>query len=319
MHAVRSTSGHPVHRVAFSPCGGWFAAAQPHHGVTLHDRATGAAVRTFGNARRPDYASLAFLRDGAWVAAAGSKGLEVCAGATGERVHASTWFYGGPAAGVHGDVILSGGPLSVVEVLIPPQADGTDRREYLTVPEVSYYALAEAGPWAVGFREGANPVAIDLAVRRDGLSMTHPVRLDRIDAMTGRNIPAAVFAPAAPRVAILDGKTVTVFDLAAGPEPAAGGVPPPRLVDAPRFILPPPDEWKAGEPWRPPLAFTPDGRGLLVKRPRERVQLWNVDAGTLAAEWSWRLEGITCLAVAPDGLTAVAGGRFGRVLTWDLE
>ena len=72
MHTVRSPSGHPVHRVAFSPCGAWFAAAQPHHGVTLHDRTTSAPVRVFGNSRRPDYASLAFLRGGAWVAAAGS-------------------------------------------------------------------------------------------------------------------------------------------------------------------------------------------------------------------------------------------------------
>jgi hypothetical protein len=47
--------------------------------------------------------------------------------------------------------------------------------------------------------------------------------------------------------------------------------------------------------------------------------MWDVDSGALEADWNWRLEGITCLAVAPDGLTAIAGGRFGRVLTWDLE
>ena len=68
----------------------------------------------------------------------------------------------------------------------------------------------------------------------------------------------------------------------------------------------------------PPVALTPDGRGLLVRRPKQRVQLWDVAGGTRLAEWGWRLEVVTCLAVAPDGLTAAAGGRFGRVVAWDL-
>ncbi|HEX4612581.1 MAG TPA: hypothetical protein VH092_30585, partial [Urbifossiella sp.] len=98
-----------------------------------------------------------------------------------------------------------------------------------------------------------------------------------------------------------------------------GEVPAPREVVTSRFTLRPPDGWRSGQPWRPPFTLTPDGRKLLVRRPRQRVQMWDVDSGALEADWNWRLEGITCLAVAPDGLTAIAGGRFGRVLTWDLE
>jgi WD40 repeat protein len=49
------------------------------------------------------------------------------------------------------------------------------------------------------------------------------------------------------------------------------------------------------------------------------VQLWDAPTGTLVNEWSWRFEWVTAVALSADGLTAVAGGRFGRVILWDLE
>ena len=84
------------------------------------------------------------------------------------------------------------------------------------------------------------------------------------------------------------------------------------------FVLRPERASEAGN-WLPPFALLADGRGLLVKRPGNRVQLWDAPTGTLVNEWSWRLEWVTCVGVSADGLTAVAGGRFGRVLLWDLE
>jgi len=94
--------------------------------------------------------------------------------------------------------------------------------------------------------------------------------------------------------------------------------PRPHVRLEPVFVLRPERAAEAGE-WLPPFALLADGRGLLVKRPRNRVQLWDAPTGTLVNEWSWRLEWVTCVAVCADGLTAVAGGRFGRVLLWDLE
>ena len=333
MLAVRTTSRHPVCRVAFSPCGSWFATAQPHHGVTLFDRATGEAVRTVGNRRRPDYSTLAFLHRGAWVGAGGSKGLEVFDAATGAAVLTNSHSYCCDLRlGCRGGVILAAGRLSVIELVIPA-AGGRDRRGYWPAesfgPDGSfglggrvrftYYEVAPHGDWAVAFREDGNPVAVDLVNRREAHTLTQQVRVSWVDALTSRNIPNVAFA-AAPHVALGDGKMVAVFGLTPGGRSAEGGeVPAPLSVGRAVLTLPPPDHWPADRPWRPPFALTPDGRGLLVKRPRERVQLWDVDGGTLTTEWSWRLEGITCLAVAPDGLTAVAGGRFGRLLTWDLE
>ena len=168
----------------------------------------------------------------------------------------------------------------------------------------------------------------------EGLAQTNAIAEERAAVLAHplRSVPAWLyrfvrFAAAAPAFANLDGQTVTVFaaDLPEPPpdEPALPGeqevAPPPVPRLDPVFTLEPPEKWPAGEPWLPPVALTPDGRGLLVRRPRNRVQLWDVGTGTLRNEWGWRLEAVACLAVAPDGLTAAVGGRFGRVLVWDLE
>lgn len=322
MHAARTPSPHPVVRVAFSPCGRWLAAAQPHHGVTLYDRATGDVGWTFGNTRRADYSALGFLRHSTWLAAGGSNGLEVFDVTTGAVVISkSPRRLLVPRIACLGDMILATIPYDIVELVIPH----TDRLEFRSYwsrgrhepVRFSHCEIAPNGEWAVAYRGPGNPVALDMVSRREAhtLSISHR---EWVEVRTDRPQSGAEFA-AVPRVAISTGKVLKVFNLApAGETDYVGEIPAPRPVERAAFTLPPPDGWPGDQPWRPPFALTPDGRGLLVKRPRERVQLWAVDAGTLAAEWSWRLDGITCLAVAPDGLTAVAGARHGRVLTWDL-
>jgi WD40 repeat protein len=81
------------------------------------------------------------------------------------------------------------------------------------------------------------------------------------------------------------------------------------------------------------LAFTPDSRRLLTGSAVGTVRIWDMPDRIVpcppfetaeylespAAELDWQFGPITTLAVAPDGLTAAAGGMDGRVLVWDLD
>lgn len=352
MNALRTACRHPVTAVLFSPDGSQFATAQPQHGITLHDRMTGQPVRTFGNPLAAEYFSCLFCDDGRWLAAATPKGLELFDVATGAAVWKSyAWPLGHVRLAADRDRLLAVGGKAVIEVplsfetplpkwrLVWPGEEhfsvedlrpSIDRAVARNGKGVYPHLLSPNGRWLLGLRRNDSPVVVDVAARKVVAVLDHPATVG--EAPLGSPMPrlTVAFVAAADRLAVGDGRTVDVFDVGEGSdkpgesELSAGSLfqreqaPLPRSVLRPLFQLDRPEGETPGQ-WWPPIALTPDGRGLLVRRPRQRVQLWDVRTGRLADEWGWRLEAVTCLGVAPDGLTAVAGGRFGRIVTWDLE
>ncbi len=67
------------------------------------------------------------------------------------------------------------------------------------------------------------------------------------------------------------------------------------------------------------VAVTPDGRCLLAAHNDGTVRLYDTRSWRERACYDWRIGRVTCLAVAPDGLRAAAGGRSGRIVVWDLD
>jgi WD40 repeat protein len=67
------------------------------------------------------------------------------------------------------------------------------------------------------------------------------------------------------------------------------------------------------------LAFSPDGRLVLIGGYGGRCALHDTIAGREIATFDWGIGPIHSVAFAPDGLTCAAGGENGQVVVWDVD
>jgi WD40 repeat protein len=66
-------------------------------------------------------------------------------------------------------------------------------------------------------------------------------------------------------------------------------------------------------------AFTPDGRSLLTASNEETVKCWDAAGWSLKREYAWEIGALRSVAVAPDGMTAAAGGDSTDIVLFDLD
>jgi WD40 repeat protein len=115
----------------------------------------------------------------------------------------------------------------------------------------------------------------------------------------GQRQPFLAFHPDGRRLAVGWGKGMTVLDV----ETAAAVA---ELKSAKKPFL--------------DGVFTPDGRLLLTASNEEAVKVWDTTTWTLTAQYAWDIGPVACVAVAPDGMTAAAGGgKGGQIVVWDLD
>lgn len=338
MLTLTTASPHPVSHVLFHPDGATFAVAQPNSGVTLVDR-TGAVVRVIAVPRVAGYSSIIFVKNGARLVAASPRGVTVCDTASGTLIDQHGWhLLRGAVLTEHEAGVLAVTESGAYDLQLGAAAPGKYPLQKMLATwrplpgRARVVAVLPGGRWAVGVYGRVKPSLVDITTGRVAYSLNLPYRIENT---YGGELPAVAFAPTGERFAFCNGVTLTVFDTPRAehdpgpdedddPDPSlvqratTATAPKPRAIVEPVFTLDRP-YGVARDRTIPPFAFTPDGRGLLIRRPRNRVQLWDVSTATQTREWSWRLDSVTCLAVAPDGLTAVAGARHGRVVMWDLE
>ncbi len=302
---------HPVVKLGFTPDGRHFVTCQPHTAICLRDILTGDPVMTIPTPSTQLFHELVFDPNSTRFLVITNRG-----GWWGNLDPLEFSIL--PTAGCHLGSVTSSGHLrladlrTVTDLAFRPRADPGSRplAELGLVRNVQFQSTARwagftaDGSHLVGIREKHRPVLIDVESATVRVEINSAVR-------TGQ--PFAVWAGDT-RIAMADGRSVAVFDLVNVAEIPPGKRSKPIL--SPVLELQAPTET---ENWFPPLAFAPNGQGMLIGGERERVQFWDTVHGEKRFEWNWRLEKLMSLAFSPDGLTAAAGGRLGRVVMWDLE
>jgi WD40 repeat protein len=335
---VWQAHGRSVVTLAFAPAGDRLAtAADDEPGVRLWDVAE-TAVRRELALFKETAVCLAFSPDGATLAASRPWSIELWHTATGAQrliLEGHRHFSSSLAFAPDGRALLSTGERrggrwhGSVQAVIWDLADGRVTAEFVSPPSahLGLTRALDAGTilWVqAGPTEKSEPVVTvtdvpaqkprvlfhapgpvrDAALSPDGRTLATAVRGDVILWSLG-DLPPAANAPA------------TGWRRWLG-RPAAAA--PPPLT--PRLVLP------AGAERIDAVAFTPDGRRLLVGSAVGTVRLWDVPDGTGGAAsaprdpravYDWGIGPVTALAVAADGLTAAAGGASGRVVVWDVE
>jgi WD40 repeat protein len=332
-----------VTALAFAPGGGTLATVgQGDPPARVWDVGTAKEVRTFSLFRESPVC-LAFTPDGGTLAAGWPWSIQLWDVASGDKtliLEGHRHFSGAIVISPDGRMLLSvgerkgGATADVIQAIQWDLADGRVRASFV-------------GPVA---DQVSAPIALDaetmLWMRPEFGTM--PAAAVVTTVSTGR--PRAVLATPAPvRAAVVaaDGGTlaaavrgdVLLWSLPDASEPVPPTNPPARRGLWERLL----------HPARPPIeplpaariltgaaerldvvAITPDGRRVLAGGAAGTIRLWSMPElppsgaepapplPSLAA-LQWEIGPITSLAVAPDGLTAVAGGGSGRLVVWDVD
>ena len=65
-------------------------------------------------------------------------------------------------------------------------------------------------------------------------------------------------------------------------------------------------------------AFSPDGGLLITVSNEATARVWDTATWQLRSEYAWQIGSLKCVAFAPDGLRAAAGGEKGQAVVWDI-
>ena len=184
--------------------------------------------------------------------------------------------------------------------------------------------LASAGSSSGVFPPGATAVTLTRG-RSPGAAITlHDVATGKAlrKVETPQAVASFAFSPDGRVLATenADG-SVGLWEVASGRERAhLGGrpAPPPAPAATPALVRAVGGFPGSAEPAGPTtLAFSPDGRLLVVRGPDRSARAWDVDAGRELAQYAGHDGRVETVAFSPDGRSLATGGADTTVLLWN--
>lgn len=337
----------PIADLALSPDGQTLAVAHRSHGIGLYDPFDGAVRHEF----RGHFAQLAFRPDGRWLVGSKPTGIVIDLGAAEPQfdyLRVNEYVLAGEFPDDDSVAFVSTHCHRCLRLPTATGSYGGDFRPFLRFERTVHVAAPAfhfqpigigPGHWLVGAEYDHN-LREQVAVILDPFAQR---LLAVIDDPTFQFSTALTYRRQGEWFAVSSNREVTIYnwaDVAAleppAREPRRRGlfgalretlVGPSRRtrLDArygalptlrPRHRLP-----AVGQPPTDalPVAFLPDGGAFLCRGARSAVELRDLATGAVRATWQFQRAWPRALAVAPDGLTAMAALKGGTVVLWDLE
>jgi WD40 repeat protein len=293
-----------VYSLAFAPDGATLASCGLDDTVRLWDLRAGTqrvVAKTYGYLAR----SVAFAPDGGTLAWVNHDDVHTCALSTDERHE------------VHTDA-LAGSERRERErnqfifAVVRYSPDGK-----LLAVAGSELHLLEVGTWRPRLAWGGGIVTGSVAFAPDGrraavgvtrwhsrrpehaVHLFDPSRPEHLGGLpTPREVTDLAFAPDGATLAGACGPVLSVWDVAHS-----------------RTLL----QHQFGGRHVKSVAFTPDGRFLLVAGNNSSVRVWDARTWAEHTAFDWGVGEVVTVAVAADGMRAAAGGRSGKIVVWDLD